>query len=83
VQLPNAKELAALAKACRKAGISTFKGGGIEFTLTDAIPSAKSPKKAAKEAAATSNEIENDDLPYESMLHWSVHGIEKDEKDQA
>lgn len=71
--LPSAKEISKLAKACRAAGISTFKGGGIEFTLTDAPPPAKTSKKPLLEAPSASNDkIESDEPGYEQLLHWSV-----------
>jgi hypothetical protein len=79
VDLPNAKELAKLAAACRKAGIQTFKGGGIEFTLSDSAPAPKSTKKAAQEEST--KEPTNEDLPYEQLLHWSVMGIDEEKAD--
>lgn len=78
MDLPNAKELAKLAAACRKAGISTFKGGGIEFTLSDHTPEPKSTKRSSP--TTDSQEPTTDDLPYEALLNWSVHGIDEEEK---
>lgn len=75
--LPSAKEIAKLAAACRKAGISTFKGGGIEFTLTDYLPEPKS-KKAAPEAPPEA--IDSDEPGYEQLLHWSVQTLDNEEK---
>lgn len=69
--LPTPKELKKLADTCRKAGIRTFKCGDIEFTLDDAPPAQKRPKKAA-ESASESNTIESDGLTDEELLFWSV-----------
>lgn len=70
--LPSAKEIAALAKACRKAGITQFKGAGIEFTLGEAVPP-KSTKKILHEAPSASNTIIEDDSPsHEDLLFWSI-----------
>ncbi len=79
--LPNAKELVKLANACRKAGISTFRGDGIEFTLTQAIPVAKASKKSIQEALQAANEpVESDEIGYDALLNWSV--IPHDEGNQ-
>lgn len=72
MDLPSAKELKKLADACRKAGIRQFKGGGIEFTLTDDIP--VSPYKQAKRAQEPQGEIETDELSPEALLMWSAQG---------
>lgn len=47
--LPTPKELLQLAKACRKAGIVTFKGEGVEFTLAD------KPSKSIKKTKSVNN----------------------------
>lgn len=77
MQLPNAKELAKLAAACRKAGIQTFKGGGIEFTLSDHLP--EKPRTAKQAAASDSEDPTNEDLSQESLLHWSVLDVDQQE----
>lgn len=79
MDLPNAKELAKLAAACRKAGITQFKGAGIEFTLSDTPPVKAASKKVIQEAEAS--KIENDDLPYEALLNWSVVIPEEEKAD--
>lgn len=69
------KQLAALAKACRKAGITSFKGHGIEFTLSETQPSqrvAKDRKEVAKDLGP--NEIESDELSPEALMFWSTGG---------
>lgn len=71
------KELERIAKACRKAGIKTFKGFGMEFTLTEDLPqSAYKQAKAAKgpktESNVGSDMIESDSLTDEALLLWSV-----------
>lgn len=70
MNLPSAKELAKLAKACRAAGITSFKGGGIEFTLSDSVPPPKAKKQDLPQTAPT--QIESDELGYDALLHWSV-----------
>lgn len=71
MQLPNTKELVRLAKACRKAGITTFKGAGIEFTLSDSLPQ-PIPTKRAVQAAQDAPAPESDEPGYEQLLHWSI-----------
>jgi len=82
--LPSAKEIAKLATACRKAGISTFKGGGIEFTLTDTMPPSKQSKKQLQASPSSSNDtIETDEPGYEALLHWSVTPRDDEEEDRT
>lgn len=79
--LPSAKELKQLAKACRAAGITSFEGGGVKFTLGD-IPQ---PKLANKESKPTvkqglgENTIESDELSPETLLFWSTRGDKEEE----
>lgn len=47
--MPTAKELKAMASACRKAGILSFKGFGVEFTLAPETAKAPRRRKAAPE----------------------------------
>lgn len=82
MDLPSAKELAKLAAACRKAGITQFKGGGIEFTLSDAPLVTKAAKKAALADVSETKEVPSDELSYEQLLAWSIPGIE-DEKEKV
>lgn len=74
--LPTAKELKKLAAACRAAGISSFKGEGIEFTLSADAPvkrprAAQAPKKAAP-VDLGENAVETDEMSPEALLFWSV-----------
>lgn len=70
--LPSAKELKKLADACRKAGIKSFKGYGIEFTLSDAVPAPRAYRKAApKKPVQASDKIETDEPSEEELLFWS------------
>lgn len=69
-----------LAKACRKAGIASFKGHGVEFELGD-IPSNKkttSPTKSAKKKkvvlSTPDGDIETDAPTDAEILYWSVGG---------
>lgn len=78
MQLPNAKELAKLANACRKAGIKSFKGAGIEFTLTDEAPVKNTKKTAAAVAQDTQGSIESDEPGYEQLLHWSIAPMDEE-----
>jgi hypothetical protein len=68
------KELKKLAKACREAGIKTFKQGDIEFTLSDDLSPPESPymrKKAAQETKMSDPDIETDGPTEEELLFWS------------
>lgn len=69
------KQLHALAKACRKAGITSFKGHGIEFTLTDSAPTTRnkaSTKRAAQPKDLGENVVETDELSQDALLFWST-----------
>lgn len=78
--LLSTKDLVKLANACRKAGIKTFKSEGIEFTLTDEIPEKVIKGKKGLEAAESSQPT-NEELPYESLLHWSVMGLDEEKSE--
>lgn len=74
--LPSPKELKRLAAACRAAGISSFKGDGVEFTLSDEAPVSKYKKSKAKiKSTNYSREvyqnIETDEPSPEALLFWS------------
>jgi len=75
--LPTAREIQKLAKACRKAGIRTFKAEGIEFTLTDEQPTTKrASQKASKQPImAQDEEFKSDTITDEQMLFWSAQGL--------
>ncbi len=49
MELKTPKDLKSLAEACRKAGISEFKGFGVEFTLSPVTPKRR---RGAKEPVA-------------------------------
>lgn len=71
MSLPDVKALKRLADACRKAGIKTFKGEGIEFTLTDYVLESNY-KKTKRKTQSSQDTILNDTLPEESLLFWST-----------
>lgn len=74
------KELKALAKACRAAGIKTFKNQEVEITLSDETPVSNYKKRVAKSPAAKTQELKADtiesdgwdSLTYEQKLNWSA-----------
>ena len=68
--LPTLKELLKLANACRKAGIVTFKGEGVEFTLADRPTKGKKNKPVSSNAAVVS-EGDWDNLSEMDKLMWS------------
>lgn len=73
--LPTPKELKKLADACRKAGITHFKSGDIEFTLSEAPLVHKASKKLPNVPVQQHEEIESegwDGLSNEEKLFWSV-----------
>lgn len=75
MEFPDYKALKKLADACRKAGIKTFKGDGIEFTLTDEAPVSQY-KQTKRATAVPANLIEDaftsDSLPEDALLFWSA-----------
>lgn len=73
MDLPDFKQLKQLADTCRKSGIKTFKGFGMEFTLTDEAPVSTYKRKAA-DVADTSNELADESLSPEALLFWSTGG---------
>lgn len=74
-EIPDFKILKKLAESCRKAGIKSFKGFGMEFTLSDEAPvSAYKQTKESKKSAQTvtdDSEIETDSLADDALLMWS------------
>lgn len=76
MDLPSAKEIKRLADACRKAGIRSFKGGGIEFELKDDAPQSDYKKaKAAKRPFEDDTQPETEELSPDALLFWSVGGV--------
>lgn len=76
MEFPSAKEIKKLADACRKAGIISFKGCGIEFTLSDEAP--RSPAQRRAQATPVQfveqTDVETDDLTPDQLLFYSVGG---------
>lgn len=76
MDLPDLKALKRLAKTCREAGIHTFKGAGIEFTLTHEAPPSPRRQKRSQEpvnaANSPSTAFQSDTLPEEALLFWST-----------
>lgn len=78
MDLPTAKQLKELAKACRAAGITSFEGQGIKFTLSEDAPAPRRRGKTPVEAKPAPkqdlgpNKIETDELGAEALLFWSV-----------
>ncbi len=82
------KELKALASACRKAGITSYKGDGVEFTLSPEpakVRRYKSKPEATIQVQGPSgvvnipapvnpkdDEIPTDALSDDALLFWSV-----------
>jgi len=60
------KELVKLAQACRKAGISHYKCGDLEFTL--------GPKEEVfyQEKKQKQGDVETEELSDDALLMWSV-----------
>lgn len=77
-KFPTSKELKKLADACRKAGITSFKGGGIEITFSDnPAPTATRRRRAAsapQETPAAEGPFKSDTLSEEELLFWSIGG---------
>jgi hypothetical protein len=80
------KELKKLAEACRKAGISSFKGYGVEFTLSEAIPPKKARKRSQKASTSLYDGLPDDiksELPTEEeLLFYSAGGVPVPENEQ-
>lgn len=67
---PDVKALKKLADACRKSGIKTFKGYGLEFTLADELPKTAKAKNTA--SLVQEDKIDTEALPDEDLLFWST-----------
>jgi len=66
----DAKALKRLADTCRKAGISNFKGYGVEFTLSDYIAP---PKNSAISSQMDSPFEAEGALSDEDLMLWSTN----------
>lgn len=76
------KALKELAKACRLAGIKSYKSGDIEFTLADEAPTVRTRKKKKVEQAqeVVANQpvaAEENNLSEEELLFWSSGRIDE------
>jgi hypothetical protein len=80
--LPSPKELLKLAAACRKAGIKSFKGDGVEFTLTDDAPVTKKAAKIA-ETTAPDKDFTSDELGPDAMLFWSTADLNQTKQEAS
>jgi len=85
------KTLMALAKACRKIGIKSFKSADYEFTLGDYTP-AKRARPTAKRLQAvpqdminnlTEDDVSAEELSEEAKLFWSSDGYAATNEDQG
>ena len=65
------KLLKKLAKACREAGIKSYKCPEFEFTLTDEAPVTQS-RAASSAQPDADNKFESDSLTPEDLLFYSV-----------
>lgn len=75
------KELKQLAKACRAAGIKTYKSGTVEFTLTDEAPTARPGKST--QPASPDKAFATDALTQEELLFWSSGGHNETDKENS
>lgn len=82
MSLPTSKELKQLAKACRAAGITSFEGGGVKFTLSDLPVKLTSNKKIEPKQDLGENIVESDELSQEALLFWST-GDEKNQESSS
>lgn len=72
--LPSPKELKRIAKACREAGIKTFKADGLELTFSDSFELPKLKETSVERYA--SDMIPTDEMSDEDKLFWSVGNVE-------
>lgn len=80
LELPDPKTLTKLAKACRSAGITYFKSGSFEFSLSpDYKPTTRNPK-ATKSTGGTPDPVSEDELSGDALLFWSAQEIPEAEK---
>lgn len=77
--LPKARDLISLARACRKAGITHFRSGDVEFTLSDEPPAENFRNKTKSTVVSPAGpevdaKFESDGLTEEQLLFYSVQG---------
>lgn len=77
METPNLKLIKKIAAACRKAGIMTFEGYGIKFTLDPStMPIPPSERVVEKTPMAPANEaLKQESLTEEELLFWSADGL--------
>lgn len=91
--------LIALAAACRKAGITSFKGHGVEFTLGEAPKKATRRRKGPEAPTmqvqgpngletvpapqTKSEEIPTDSPTMEELMFWSAGGVEESQTEEG
>lgn len=74
------KEVVALAKACRKAGIKSFKNNEIEFELHEFLPATQA-RRRSKKVLVPLDKIETIEsggwakLSLEQQLYWSSESL--------
>lgn len=88
----DSKALKALMDTCRKAGVASFKGFGVEFTLADDKQQAPKRKRRAKVmtehqmqqelSGAPDEGFESDSLSEDALLFYSVTDNNTEEKEQ-
>lgn len=76
---PTPKELREIAKACRAAGIKTYKVGDVELTFSDEVPTkrVRKPTKAASSTNALPDKVDEEgweSLTETEKLFWSSEG---------
>lgn len=69
------KDLKKLAAACRAAGIKSFEGYGIKFTLSDDAPVSNYKRTKGVTPPDTGKAFESDTLSEEALLMWSAGAI--------
>ncbi len=82
----NPKMLRKIADECRKAGITSFKGFGLELTIAPEAPPSHYKQKKSAQAPVKHygpEEPEVEGLSEEDRLFWSVGGIEVDVTQKA
>lgn len=73
------KDLKKLADSCRKAGIKSFKGYGVEFTLSDDAPVSNYKRtKGNTPQPDNGKAFESDTLSEEALLMWSSGALGDD-----
>ena len=85
-EYPTLKTLKKLAAACRKAGISKFRQGDLEFTLTEEIPVSNYRKSTVTNKTSPQfvngdvidKNFQSDELSPDALMFWSAGGAPED-----